>query len=151
MLCLYFHRRWNLDMNSRVTINIKIRIRAQNLSLFLLCKLNNIVNWRLIPHSNMDFFCCKNSLNIFLGKIYVLFNLGTKNSWFLLILKYLQGVSFRIVYFETLAVTKLLHILITKYDFYMAKSWSFLNVFLLSQKIFQRWAQLSYENVVKYF
>ena len=62
-----------------------------------------------------------------------------------------QGVSFRIVYFETVAVTKLLHILITKYDFYMAKSWSFLNVFLLSQKIFQRGAQLSYENVAKYF
>ena len=37
----------------------------------------------------------------------------------------IQGVSFRIVYFETVAVTTLLDILITKYDFYIAKSWSF--------------------------
>ena len=50
----------------------------------------------------------------------------------------IQGVSFRIVYFETVAVTKLLHILITKYDFYMAKSWSFWYLFLLFQKRFQR-------------
>ena len=37
----------------------------------------------------------------------------------------IHGVSFRIVYFETVAVTILLDILITKYDFYIAKNWSF--------------------------
>ena len=46
----------------------------------------------------------------------------------------LHGVSFRIVYFETVAVTILLDILITKYDFYIAKNWSFWYLFLLYQK-----------------
>ena len=63
----------------------------------------------------------------------------------------IQGVSFRIVFFETVAITKILDFLTTKYDFYMAKSWSFWNLFLLSQKRFQRGAQLCYENVAKYF